>query len=393
MNNTEPTPYAPRPRIALAGGKSGGHVFPALAVADELGRLGADVVFFGQEAGMEARLARRANVPFVAIEARPLVGGSPWRKVVALVSLAVNALRARSRLRLHGAQAVLGTGGFVSAPTVLGARLAGLPVFLLEPNAEPGAANRLLSRVARRAFVAYPETAEKLHCSSDTTGVPVRRAFFEVSARASSEGEPALLILGGSQGAQVLNERLPALLLGRISAGSVVHQCGAANVQGCVAAWNEALPKEKGTALAAEDDGSWSGRAGALEIRVVPFIDDMPGALEMADLVISRAGAITLAELCAAGRGSILVPLPIAGAHQLHNARLLEEHGAAIVVEQSAIEQVEEHLDAIQETPGRVIEMGQAARRLAKDGAAEKIAGSTLDCLRSETSPVSGVAA
>ena len=215
---------APRLRIALAGGKSGGHVFPALAVADELRRLDADVVFFGQEAGMESRLARRADVPFVAVEARPLVGGSPWAKVAALVSLAVNALRARRRLRLHGVHAVLGTGGFVSAPTVLGARLARLPVFLLEPNAEPGAANRLLSRFARTAFVAYPETAGSLHCTSRTTGVPVRRAFFDVAVLASSDEESSLLILGGSQGAQILNERLPALLL-RAFSGSVVPSC------------------------------------------------------------------------------------------------------------------------------------------------------------------------
>lgn len=367
-------------------------MFPALAVADELRRLDADVVFFGQEAGMEARLARRADVPFVAVEARPLVGGSPWAKVAALASLAVNALKARKRLRLHGVHAVLGTGGFVSAPTVLGARLARLPVFLLEPNAQPGTANRLLSRFARRAFVAYPETASSLRCSSRTTGVPVRRAFFEVTAPTPSEQGTAVLVLGGSQGAQILNERLPALLLARMSEGSVVHQCGAANVDASVACWNEALAPLHGS-LSADESGGWVGRVGSLDIHVLPFIDDMPAALEVADLVVSRAGAITLAELCAAGRGSILVPLPLAGAHQLHNARLLEENGAAIVVEQDRIEQIDEQLGRARETPGRLIDMGLAARRLAKEDAAREIAAATLEDVRSNLGLVTGVAA
>ena len=383
-------------RIALAGGKSGGHVFPALAIADELRRLDADVVFFGQEAGMEARLARRADVPFVAVQARPLVGGSPWSKAVALVTLGVNAMRARRRLRRHGVHAVLGTGGFVSAPTVLGARLARLPVYLLEPNAEPGAANRLLSRVARLAFVAYEETAQRLRCTTRTTGVPVRRAFFDVAALSPSADHSSLLILGGSQGAQVLNERLPGLLLETMAEGSVVHQCGTANVEACASSWNQAM-EASGGSLERNADGTWSGRAGALQVRLVAFLDDMPAALEAADLVVSRAGAITLAELCAAGRGSILVPLPLAGAHQLHNARLLEENGAARVVEQVEIEQVGQHLGELQQDRNRLVEMGAAARSLAKDAAAREIARATLDDVRGapgpETDSAMGVAA
>lgn len=382
FENTQ-TPHKGSVRFALAGGKSGGHVFPALAVADELRRLDADVVFFGQETGMEARLARQADVPFVAIEARPLVGGSLGSKLRALVSLAVNSLRARRRLRRHGVHAVLGTGGFVSAPTVLGARLARLPVFLLEPNAEPGAANRLLSRFARGAFVAYPETADRLHCASRTTGVPIRRAFFEIAALTDREGLRSLLILGGSQGAQVLNERLPELLLRTMSDGTVVHQCGAATLDLCVASWNQAMAAS-GDALEADADGEWSGSVGLLQIRIVSFIDDMPGALAAADLVISRAGAITLAELCAAGRGSILVPLTLAGAHQLHNAQLLERNHAAVVVEQSAIEDVGAVLDLIQDDPARCIRMGQAARRLAREGSAEEIAVAALQGLRGD---------
>jgi UDP-N-acetylglucosamine--N-acetylmuramyl-(pentapeptide) pyrophosphoryl-undecaprenol N-acetylglucosamine transferase len=259
-------------------------------------------------------------------------------------------------VRRLDATVVVGTGGYVAAPAVLGARLAHRPILLLEPNARAGAANRFLSRWADLAALAFDDTGRDLRCLAEVTGTPVRRAFFDVAP--SPEGGPLrLLVVGGSQGARDLNETLPTVI--RALAGSgvalrVVHQAGAGKDEAVRAAYATEAPSP-------------------LETEVAAFIDDMPAALAACDLVVSRAGAVTLAEICAAGRPSLLLPLREAAGHQLDNARRLEAGGAAVVAEDPAT--LTSALGALARDPARRAAMSAAARGLARPDAARRIAG------------------
>ena len=356
---------APRAFAALlAGGGSGGHVFPALAVATELAREGWRVSWAGSAQGMEGRLVPTRGIVFHDLPARPMVGHAWSARLSALATLARSTWKARAVVRREAIDVVLGTGGYASAPAVLGARLAGRPALLVEPNAHAGAANRWLSRFAAGAAVAYPETASELACPSEVTGVPVREELFAVPALAADAGPLRLLVLGGSQGARRLNELLPAALAALtrsapgIAAGvRVVHQCGASHLEVTRAA--RAMH-----GLAPE------------RYEVVAFLDDVAAALAGADLIVSRAGAITLAELCAAGRPALLLPLALAGGHQIDNARRLEHAGAArLLLDAEATPAAV--ASALAELVGErqtLVAMAAAARTLAHPGAAAAIA-------------------
>src|SRR4051794_10418228 len=257
--------------VLLAGGGTGGHVFPALAVAEELLARGCRVSFVGMAGGMEERLVGERGIPFHGLSAKPLVGRGPVAQVKALATLAGSALAARRLVRDIGADAVLGTGGYVSAPAVIGARLARRPVLLLEPNGKAGVANRWLSRWATAACVGYRETVADLKCPSRLTGVPVRPAFFGVP-EAAPESPLRLLVLGGSQGARQINEAMPAaakLLLARLPHLTIVHQAGARNLEDAKAAYRK--------------EGLDS------RIEIVPFLDDVAGAMAASHLLVSRA--------------------------------------------------------------------------------------------------------
>ena len=292
-------------RALLAGGGSGGHVFPALAVGDELARRGWSVSLAGS--ADRHRGAPRSG-------ARPAVRGArgaaaPRQEPLGEARRSRDARSARrsrraGRFARAAFDVVIGTGGYASAPAVLGGQFARRPTVLIEPNAEAGLANRWASRFADAAAVAYESTAARLKCLSWVTGVPVRAAFFEIPPL-RADGKPRLLVLGGSQGSLRINRLMPevlAPLFERIPELSVLHQCGETHLEATLAAY----------------------RAAGLDtprLRVVSFVDNVPAAMAAVDLVVSRAGAITLAEICAAGRPSVLLPLLAGGAHQLANAR------------------------------------------------------------------------
>lgn len=342
----------------LSGGGSGGHVFPGLAVAAELEKRGWRVAWTGSAHGLEARLVAARGVEFHALAARPVVGQGLLGKARAAATLATSAWSARRLVRRLDARVVVGTGGYVSVPAVLGARLASRPALLVEPNAEAGQANRWLSRFAAEAAVAYGETARQLRCRSTTTGVPIRPAFFEAGELPASP-PLRLLVAGGSQGARQLNELLPRALSRLELDGelAVIHQAGHKNFDDAREAYAAAdIPPR-------------------VRVGVVAFLDDMPAALAESHLVVSRAGAITLAEICAAGRPALLVPLGLAGGHQVDNARRLAEAGAAETwTPGSSGDEFAALLAALLGDRERLVAMARAARGLARRGAAEAIA-------------------
>ncbi len=353
------------PLVVLAGGKSGGHVYPALAVGEELARRGWRQLMVGAPEGMEGGLAEKRGVEFVGLPARAWVGrGLPARVVAGLV-LAVSALRAGLLLRRRRASAVLGTGGFVSVPTVLGALLARVPIVLLEPNARAGSANRALSRFARGAVVSYSSAEGDLKCASLLTGAPVRAEFLAIEdesdqSPAGLAGGPSgvgVLVLGGSQGAQRLNRTLPGALL-EISTRrpvSVVHQTGQGNLDEAAEMYQNVLGVAAESSQAASRHFAHEG----LQVELVSFVDDMAARMAAAAVIISRAGAVTLAEICAAGRASVLIPLGLAGAHQVENARVLSSAGAARILE-------EDDLDDLPRVLGEVLGDHVARRAMAK---------------------------
>jgi len=390
--DTRPAATATTGREALlAGGGSGGHVFPALAVGGELARRGWRVGYAGAATGMEARLVAEHGLPFHALPARPVVGRGLVDRLLALLTLLRSALAARRLVRRLGVAVVIGTGGYVSAPAVLGAALAGTPALLVEPNAAAGLANRWLSRWAAEAAVAWEQTAADLRCPAVVTGVPVRQAFAAVPPRPAPAAALEILVLGGSQGSLQLDLAVPPALALALAASDphantdvhantvrVLHQAGAGKVDVTLETYRAAgLP-----AVACETPRNAAAEAEPNAVRIVPFLADTAAAMAGADLVISRAGAITTAELCAAGRASLLLPLTgAAGGHQVANARALADAGAArVVVAESTndagglVSPLTRALGELLGDPSRLAVMAAAARSLGRPGAAAAIA-------------------
>lgn len=338
---------ASTPHALMAGGGTAGHVFPGVAVADELRRRGWRVGWAGRAGGMEERLVAGRDLDFHSLAAQAVVGRGPLARARALLTLAGSAVAARRLVRRLDVRVVLGTGGYVSAPAVLGARLAGRPVVLLEPNARAGAANRMLSRWSRAAAIAYEAARPDFRCPVHLTGVPVRPEFFDLPAPPA--GESRVLVLGGSQGALKVNLLLPEIferLAARHPRLAVVHQVGRhADATRAAYARRE---------------------LGAATVEIVPFIDDVAGAMARCDLVVSRAGAVTLAEICAARRPAVLIPLALAAGHQRDNARALVDAGGAVMIEESGPP------DEIAGTIGRLL--GDAPGRAAMSAALGSLA-------------------
>jgi UDP-N-acetylglucosamine--N-acetylmuramyl-(pentapeptide) pyrophosphoryl-undecaprenol N-acetylglucosamine transferase len=331
-------------------------------VADELVARGWQVSFAGSPGGLEARLVPERGIVFHGLPARPLLGRGPVARAQALATLARSAVAAAGLVCRIDATVVLGTGGYASAPAVVGGRLARRPAVLLEPNARAGVANRWLSRWAAAAAVGYGETARDLKCPATVTGVPVRRAFFAVPPLEAegADGVPRLLVLGGSQGARQINLAMAAAsprLLAAVPGLRILHQAGARHLD------------ETRSAYAAAG-------APAEQVEVVPFLDDVAGAMAASRLLVSRAGAITVAEICAAGRASLLAPLAIAEGHQIGNARLLAAAGGAELLGLPDLEPqaLQVRLGALLGDRGRLAAMGRAARALARPDAAAAIA-------------------
>ena len=369
------------PHALLSGGGSGGHVFPGLAIAEELARRGWQVSWAGSQRGIESRLVSQRRIPFHPLPSRPVVGQGVAGKLRAAATLARSAWSARALVRRLKARVVVGTGGYVSAPAVVGARLAARPAYLLEPNAEAGLANRWLSRLATEAAVAFDATARQLRCPTRTTGIPIRSEFARASAW--SPGPPwRLLVLGGSQGARQINRLMPpALAELPASVGEIVvrHQTGKAHQEATHSAYLDAGHRPApGVSEATGPEGTGAAvpeHAVRVRFTVTAFLDDMATAMAESHLVISRAGAITLAEICAVGRPSLLLPLALAGGHQAGNAERLAAEGAAkVLAQQATASQLGRRLKTLLSEADGLAAMAEAASRLGHRDAAAAIA-------------------
>ncbi|MEM7582140.1 MAG: undecaprenyldiphospho-muramoylpentapeptide beta-N-acetylglucosaminyltransferase [Acidobacteriota bacterium] len=379
----ETQPATAGPLALVTGGGSGGHVFPGLAICEELVRRGWQVGWVGSRRGLEARLVDGRDIPFHDLPARPVVGQSLAGKLRAALTLVRSAWQARALVRRSRAQVVVGTGGYVSAPAVFGAWLAARPTYLLEPNADAGFANRWLSRLAAEAGVAFEGTRSQLACPARTTGIPVRDEFFNAESEPPPSPPVRLLILGGSQGARQINELMPPALVAvaeRLGAIEVCHQTGRAHLDATRDAYRAAGIEPRGASENDESAPTSSEAPGEQSVRceIVPFIGEIATAMARSHLIVSRAGAITLAEICAVGRASLLVPLAIAAGHQGANAERLEAAGAARVLPASATasDLTELLADLLREPQTLPVlgDMARAARDLGHRSAVQAIA-------------------
>lgn len=346
--------------IAVMAGGTGGHVFPALAVAQVLRERGMNVFWIGTRGGMESRLVPEHGFDMEWVRIEGLRGKGIKELISGPFKLAGALWQARRILRRRSPAVVLGMGGFVSGPGGIAARLMGLPLVIHEQNRVPGMTNQWLARIATRVFEAFPGSFQS-NRHAITTGNPVRPEIVSLAPPserlANREGPSRLLVVGGSLGAKVLNETLPQALalLPEAERPLVRHQAG------------------ERTLKTAQDGYARAG----ISATITPFISDMAQAYGWADLVVCRAGALTVSELAAAGVGSILVPYPHAvDDHQAGNARYLVDGGAAqLVIERDlSAEKLAIQLRGLLGDRGTLIAMATAARGRAQPDAALHIA-------------------
>lgn len=347
-------------KVLIAGGGTGGHIIPALAVAHELEvRYGAETLFVGTPRGMEIRLVPEAGFNLRLIDVGPLNGVSLATRMKTLVRLPRSISDCKRLIREFQPNVVFGVGGYASGPAMAAALQMKIPTMVFEPNAMPGLANRLVGKKVQAAAVNFPAAAAWFeHC--EVTGIPVRPGFFKLEEPA--DGAPHLLIFGGSQGARLFNMRLPRVvcdLLQAIPGLTVLHQSGARHLTATLEAYQ----------ATGADKARW-------EVR--PFLDDMPAHFGKAHLVMARSGASTVAELAAAGKPALLVPFAAAAdQHQRRNAEAMVNAGAAVMLQEEEFDvpgRLAETLKGLLTAPARLARMAAAARTQAHPAAAERIA-------------------
>src|SRR5215471_15019179 len=344
-------------RVIVAGGGTGGHVIPALAIAQEL-RSGyhAQVMFVGTRRGIETRLVPAAGFELRLIEIGALKRVDLQTRLKTTLDLPRAVMASANLVREFRPDVMIGVGGYASGPAMLVAAMMNIPTLAFEPNVVPGFANRLLAPTIRAAAVHFAETCHYFR-NCHVTGVPVRREFFGVQARPNN-ASPTLLIFGGSQGAHAVNravlESVPKLLASMPEI-HIIHQTGEKDYAEAQSVYLSAMASAE----------------------VSPFIDDMPGAFARADLLLCRSGASTVAEVTAAGKPAIFVPLPTAADdHQRHNAATLSHAGAARLLPQSELTAGRLTQDIVSLLGNRAVltQMGAAARRFAHSNSASQIA-------------------
>ncbi|MEW8325727.1 MAG: undecaprenyldiphospho-muramoylpentapeptide beta-N-acetylglucosaminyltransferase [gamma proteobacterium symbiont of Ctena orbiculata] len=356
------------PHVMVMAGGTGGHLFPALAVADWMSQRGCRITWLGSRSGMENRLIPGYDYPLETLQVKGLRGSGLMRHLTAPFTISKALVQAIGVLRRTRPNLVLGMGGFASGPGGLAARLMRIPLVIQEQNAIPGLTNRLLAQFASKVFEAFPGSFGA-EAQAETVGNPVRREIVSLAAPeqrlAKREGTIRLLVLGGSLGARALNQCLPEALsmMSRELRPQVRHQAGEKLIEETLACY----------------------RKHSVEADVEAFVDDMAAAYAWADLVICRAGALTVSELAAAGLGAVLVPYPFAvDDHQTRNAEFLVNADAAQLIPQPSLDgrNLARLLGSLCGDRERLLAMAVAARGLAKPDAAARVGGYCLEVIR-----------
>jgi UDP-N-acetylglucosamine--N-acetylmuramyl-(pentapeptide) pyrophosphoryl-undecaprenol N-acetylglucosamine transferase len=349
-------------RVLIAAGGTGGHIYPGIAVAKEITRRhpDAEVKFVGTARGLENKLVPQAGFELSLIDSTGLKNVGVAARARGLLVLPKSLRQARALLKELRPDVVIGAGGYVSGPVLLMAALLKLPTLVMESNALPGWTNRVLARFIDKAAVSFEAALPIFRGKGVVTGNPVRREFFEIEQKQRDPAQLSVLIFGGSQGAHAINEAMVQSLplLGEVKARlRVTHQTGEADYDKVAAGYAKA---------------SWSEQAS-----VRKYIDDMVVAFRTADLVISRAGATTTAELIAAGKASLMIPFPFAADdHQRKNAEALQAAGGGKMILQQDLspQRLAAEIETLVREPEKVTAMEQAARALGRGDAAAKVA-------------------
>lgn len=350
--------------IVIAAGGTGGHLYPAVALAREFLRRdpSTKVLFVGTSRGLEAKVLAHEGFELALIDAKPVMGTGLLGTVKGLCAMPLSLWQCRRILRARQVRLVIGVGGYTSPMMVMAAALAGVARVILEPNANPGLANKAVGPFVQRVFLAFESAAASFdRAKVRVVGTPIRREFLERAKQGHAPSrEPDrrhLLIFGGSQGAKAINsaaiEGLTELIRERPQM-TVTHQTG-----------------ESDHARVAE-----AYRRAGVSVTATPFLYDMPSAIQAADLVVARAGAMTVAELTTCGKPAVLIPLPTAiYDHQTKNARVMEAAGAAVLLPQSELTgpKLAQTITAILDNPERMRAMGAASATLRRTDAAESI--------------------
>jgi UDP-N-acetylglucosamine--N-acetylmuramyl-(pentapeptide) pyrophosphoryl-undecaprenol N-acetylglucosamine transferase len=354
-------------KILIAAGGTGGHVIPAITCAKEFQRQGFEVHWLGTERGIEATLVPQAGFPLTFLEVSGVRGKSWKQRLLAPLQMVRALMQTIQVIRREKPALILGMGGYVSGPAGLAARLMRIPLVIHEQNSIPGVTNQILARLADHVLESFPGSFAKKIAAS-LSGNPVRAEIAEITPpqqrNIGSHSRFHLLVMGGSLGAKVFNDTLPEVAKRLESRGVLLdirHQTGKQACEQTLAHYH---------------------RLGLQTVEVLPFIDDMANVYAWADLVICRAGALTVAEICAAGVASIMIPYPFAvDDHQTKNAAALVKADATILMPQTemTIDQLTQEMLTLFEKKQRLIEMAQKARGLAQGDATQKIVQTCLN--------------
>ncbi|MEP6993866.1 MAG: undecaprenyldiphospho-muramoylpentapeptide beta-N-acetylglucosaminyltransferase, partial [Acidobacteriota bacterium] len=342
----------------IAAGGTGGHIVPGIALANEIQtqRRQAEIIFVGTAQGLEGQMVPGAGYPLELVDASGFAGESLGKQIRSLSRLPKGFFEARQLLRRLRTRVVIGVGGYVTVPVLTAARALGIPTVIHESNAMPGLANRFLNRFATRTAVGLAAANQHFKRPGILTGTPVRREFFDVPKLDPEATTRRLLVFGGSQGSRAMNRSMArAAVLLEKSNLEVIHQTGEKDLAGT----RQRYPRMP------------------VRWRLEPFLPVMHEQMAWADLVLCRAGAMTVSELAAAGRPAILVPFGAATAnHQMANARAMARAGAAVVIEEKAFtaENLAGTVTMLMDDRARRVEMGEKARALAKPKAAKELA-------------------
>jgi UDP-N-acetylglucosamine--N-acetylmuramyl-(pentapeptide) pyrophosphoryl-undecaprenol N-acetylglucosamine transferase len=345
-------------RVLIAAGGTGGHIYPGIAVAQEIMRRDASskVRFVGTARGLESRLVPQAGFELSLIESSGLKNVSSMARMRGILVLPKSFMSALTVIREFKPDVVVGAGGYVSGPVVMMAAMIRRPTLVMDSNALPGWTNRVLARFVDRAAVSFDQALPYFRGKGVVTGNPVRREFFEIPPKQRDSGNFSVLVFGGSQGARAINEAMIAALPQLKSSPvplRIKHQTGPADLEKVTAAY---------------DQGGWNAAA---EVR--SYIDNMVDDFAQADLVVCRAGATTTAELIAAGKAAVMIPFPLAADdHQRKNAEALASSGAAKMILQKDLtgEGLGKTIIELAQHPERVDEMEAAIRKLQRGDAA-----------------------